>query len=110
MTGFVFRDNLIRHNAFGVIGSDRGIGTSTLDAFFPDAVFASNTIAGGVSNRYPKGNTFINEDEFDGVFNDGRGGDYRLKPTSRARAAGSDGKDVGADIGAIAQVLGTRPR
>ena len=110
VTGFIFRDNLIRHNAYGVIGADRGIGMSTLEAFFPDAVFVSNTIAGGPSSRYPRGNTFIDEDEFDSVFVDEPGGDYRLTPTSRARAAGSDGKDAGADIAAIVQALGTRQR
>jgi hypothetical protein len=110
VTGFVFRDNLIRHNEFGVIGASRGIGTNTLEGFFPDAVFASNTIAGGDSNRYPKGNTFIGQDEFDRTFVDVAIGDYRLKPGSRARAAGSDGKDMGADVVAIVQALGTRQR
>ncbi len=109
-TGFVFRDNLIRHNDYGVIGASRGIGTNTLEGFFPGAVFASNTIAGGDSNRYPKGNTFINQDEFDRTFVDVAIGDYRLKPSSRARAAASDGKDMGADVAAIVQSLGTRQR
>lgn len=110
VTGFVFRDNLIRHNDYGVIGASRGIGTNTLEGFFPGAVFASNTIAGGDSNRYPKGNTFINQDEFDRTFVDVAIGDYRLKPSSRARAAASDGKDMGADVAAIVQALGTRQR
>jgi len=64
IAGFVFRDNLIRHNQYGVHGSDRAVGADTLDAFFPGAVFESNTIAGGESKRYPKGNTFIGEDDF----------------------------------------------
>ena len=59
MPGFVFRDNLARHNQFGVIGDNRGLGLSTLDAYFPDAVFQSNAIAGGDAGRYPKGNTFV---------------------------------------------------
>jgi hypothetical protein len=110
VTGFVFRDNLIRHNEYGVIGASRGIGTNTLEGFFPDAVFASNTIAGGDSNRYPKGNTFIGQDEFDRTFVDVAMGDYRLKPGNRARAAASDGKDMGADVAAIVLALGTRQR
>jgi hypothetical protein len=110
ITGFVFKDNVIRHNDYGVIGASRGIGTNTLEAFFPDAVFASNTIAGGDSNRYPKGNTFISQGEFDRMFVDVAIGDYRLKPASRARAAASDGKDMGADVASIVQALGTRQR
>jgi hypothetical protein len=110
VTGFVFRDNLVRHNEFGVIGSDRGIGISTLDSFFPDAQFSSNTIAGGDSKRYPKGNTFISADEFDRTFLDAAAGDYRLKTNSGSRGSASDGKDVGADVTAIAQSLGARQR
>jgi hypothetical protein len=35
-------------------------------------------------------------------FRNGDGGDYRLSPSSRYRKAGTDGKDIGADIDAIA--------
>ena len=107
--GFVFRDNLIRHNQYGVLGSDRAIGDDTLRAFFPDAVFQSNVIAGGEGRRYPKGNTFIPEDEFSAAFVNAAGGDYRLK-TERLRGSGSDGRDIGADVAAIAQELGMRVR
>ncbi len=110
ITGFVFRDNLIRHNEYGVIGADQAVGTGTLDAYFPDAVFASNTIAGGEARRYPKGNTFIAEGEFESLFMDEPRGDYRLKPASSARGAGSDGKDAGADVAAVVRALGSRAR
>jgi hypothetical protein len=35
----VFRDNLVRHNAYGVHGAERAIGMDTLDAYFPGIVF-----------------------------------------------------------------------
>jgi len=108
VTGLVFRDNLIRHNDFGVIGAERAPGQDSLNAFFPDGVFQSNVIAGGDASRYPKGNTFINAQDFDRAFVNAAAGDYRLLPGSRLRAAGSDGRDVGADISMIAQMLGTR--
>jgi len=108
VTGFVFRDNLIRHNEFGVHGNDRATGQDTLTAFFPDAVFQSNVIAGGDAGRYPKGNTFINEQDFDRSFVNASAGDYRLAPSSRFRGAASDGRDIGADTAMIAQSLGTR--
>ena len=110
VSGLVFRDNLVRHNEFGVIGTDHGIGTNTLDAYFPDAVFASNTIAGGQARSYPKGNSFVSDSDFGRMFVDFAGGDYRLAPNSRGRGAASDGKDLGADMTAIAQALGTRQR
>ena len=108
--GFVFRGNLIRHNQYGVHGSDRAVGQDTLDAFFPGVVFEANAIAGGDPGRYPKGNTFLGENDFNTAFLDAAAGDYRLKPSSRLRAAAADGRDVGADVPGIAQALGLRPR
>ena len=108
ITGFVFRDNVIRHNQYGVHGADRAIGSDTLEAFFPGAIFASNVIAGGDSARYPKGNTFISERDFDNAFMNGPAGDYRLKAGSQWRGVGSDKRDIGADVAAIAQALGIR--
>jgi len=66
--GFVFRDNLVRHNAYGVHGADRAPGQDSLDAFFPGAVFESNTIAGGDARRYPRGNRFIAPQAFGALF------------------------------------------
>jgi len=108
IAGLVFRDNLIRHNQYGVHGADRAPGMDTLQAFFPDAVFQSNVIGGGDAKRYPKGNTFISDSDFDASFVNAAAGNYRLAPASRLRGAASDGRDVGADITAIAQALGLR--
>jgi hypothetical protein len=106
----VFRDNLVRHNAFGVHGADRAIGMDTLDAYFPGIVFSTNGIAGGESRRYPSGNQFVSEDDFQRQFIDARIGDYRLKPDSRFKRAASDGRDVGADVAGVMQALGWRFR
>jgi hypothetical protein len=108
VTGLVFRNNLIRHNEYGVIGADRGIGADTVQAYFPGAVFAANVIAGGDGKRYPNGNTFIGDAEFNAAFVDVATGDYRLKPGSRLHGVASDGRDVGTDIAALLQAVGPR--
>ncbi|MGB0008508.1 MAG: hypothetical protein WBP97_15525, partial [Candidatus Sulfotelmatobacter sp.] len=36
-------------------------------------------------------------------YRDGIGGDYHLSPSSRYRKAGSDRKDIGADIDAVSE-------
>jgi hypothetical protein len=64
IAAFVFRDNLTRHNAYGVHGADRAVGADTLNAFFPGAVFERNVIAGGDPRRYPDANRFVNLDDF----------------------------------------------
>ncbi len=62
--GFVFRNNVVRHNAYGVHGADRGVGADTLAAFFPGAIFAGNVIAGGDPRRYPAANRFVSHEAF----------------------------------------------
>ena len=108
IAGVVFRDNLVRHNSYGVIGADRGVGTDTLEAYFPGIIFSTNGIAGGESRRYPSGNHFVDEREFESQFVNAAAGDYRLRPNSRFRKAASDGRDLGADVQAIMQALGWR--
>ena len=98
--GFVYTNNLTPHNDYGIIGSGYGPGNSTLSAYFPGYVFAKNIVTGAASSIYPAGNFF--PATLDAVgFVDRAGGNYRLSPTSPYRNAGTDGKDVGADIGAI---------
>jgi hypothetical protein len=106
--GVVFRDNLIRHNAYGVHGADRAVGLDTLAAYFPGIVFSTNGIAGGEARRYPSGNQFVDESDFERQFVDAAGGDFRLRPDSRFRRAASDGRDLGADIAAIMKAFGWR--
>ena len=111
ITGFVFRDNLIRHNQYGVHGSDRAVGQDTLDAFFPGAVFESNTIAGGDSSRYPKGNTLHRRGRFQrGVPRCRRRGlpaQTRQPPARRRRRMAATSAPTSSRL---RQALGLRPR
>jgi PKD repeat protein len=99
-TGFVYTNNLTPHNNYGVIGSGYGPGRASLNAFFPGHIFAGNLLAGGAAGAYPAGNFFPATLDAVGFVNR-PAGDYRLSASSLYRNAGTDGKDIGADIGAL---------
>jgi cellulose synthase/poly-beta-1,6-N-acetylglucosamine synthase-like glycosyltransferase len=103
--GFVYRDNIAPHNAFGIIGTAVASGSSTHEAFFPGGVIRRNVIAGGDAQNYPPDNFFPKTLEEVG-FHDRERGDYRLKPESKFRRAASDGSDVGADPLLLKEALG----
>jgi hypothetical protein len=110
VNGFVFRDNIALHNANGVIGQGFGIGTDSLAAFFPGGTFARNVLAGGRSSRYPGDNLFPEMDRFAQQFVNYAGGDYRLRPDSEFRRAGTNGADLGANFLTMARTIGARAR
>ena len=93
----MFRNNIVQHNDYGVTGAGKASGRSTLDAFFPGASFVGNVIVGGNASNYPPGNFFPKSIDQVG-FMDRERGDYRLAKSSRYTRAGTDGKDVGADV------------
>jgi hypothetical protein len=92
--GFVYRDNIAPHNAYGIVGTGVASGLPTRAAFFPDGVFRRNVIAGGNAERYPADNFFPATLDEVGFVDRAR----RLPPwaASPYRRAGSDGADVGA--------------
>ena len=96
--GFLFRDNLMRHNAQGVKGDGAGAGQQTLTSYFSNAVFERNALAGGDPARYPPGNYFPAAAEFDALFRNAPAGDYTLVPGSPYATAASDGTALGADM------------
>ena len=94
--GFVFTNNLVRHNAYGVKGDNRAIGLDTIRAFFPASNITANVIADAQERLYPAGNLFPTSEEFQRQFVSYGTGDYRLVPGSPWRGAGIDGVDLGA--------------
>ena len=60
-SGFAFTGNAVPHNEYGVVGPGTAPGNSTLAAYFPDAEFTHNEIAGGSARVYPAGNAFPSE-------------------------------------------------
>src|SRR5205807_4054802 len=99
-TGFVYTNNLTPNNQ-GVSGDGTmGNPMATLNTSFPGAVLAGNALIGGNPLSYPS-NNFFPSTPANVVFVNYAGGDYRLAASSPYRNACTDGKDVGADVGAL---------
>jgi hypothetical protein len=107
IVGLTYRDNLSRHNQYGVIGASRAFGTDTLNVFFPGALFTNNVLAGGNGNRYPGGNFFPAMPDFENQFVDFNGGDFRLAVSSRFRRGATDGADLGANLDNLEKIAGS---
>jgi hypothetical protein len=103
--GFTYQNNLT-HNGTGFLGSGTGDGNSTLGTYFPGAVFRKNSIIGGSASNFPPGN-FFPPSLNDVQFVDRQRGDYRLSPLSRYSKAAINGRDIGADFGALSSVHGS---
>ena len=99
-SGFAFRNNIAPHNDYGVFGSGRAPGNDSLAAYFPGADFRRNVIPGAPATVYPSDN-FYPANLSDVGFVDSASGNYRLSDLSPYRNGGTDGTDVGADIGGV---------
>jgi len=98
--GFVYRNNLSSKGNYGVFGSGASEGLVTIRTYFPGAVFLKNVVVGATPSFYPPGNFFPTSMEKVG-FVDLAGGNYRLGVSSPYKKAGTDGRDIGADIDAL---------
>jgi hypothetical protein len=103
---FVFRENLMRHNAYGIIGDDRQGGHSTINAFFRAPVLQANVLAGGDPAYYPQGNYFPSVAEFMGAFTNVDAGDFTLRSDSPFSRYALDGGPVGADVARVQAAVG----
>jgi len=103
-TGFVFQNNIIPHNDYGLT-SPKGVGNPTLTYYFPGAVFQKNVIVTPQwGNLYPQNNFF--PPSLDQVgFVDLAGNNFRLSSSSAYKNAASDGKDLGVDFDALKAAL-----
>ena len=95
--GFVFTNNVARHQNYGIIGSGYGIGQSTIGRYFPSSVITRNVLAGGSASQYPAGNLFPSVASFEAHFADYVGANYALVAGTDWAGAGTDGVDLGAD-------------
>ncbi len=58
MPGFVFTNNLMRHNTYGINGDGTTVGKPTIAKYFPSGVVRCNILAGGTASLYPTPNGF----------------------------------------------------
>jgi hypothetical protein len=95
---FVFTNNIIPHNGYGVFGENVSMGNGALNKFTPGALFTKNILLGAASTSYSQypGNYFPTS--WSQVFVNQAGGNYDLASGSSYKNAGTDGKDVGADM------------
>lgn len=102
---FVFRDNLVFQNTYGVGGDGTyGDPLATLTRYFPGGLFSGNIVVGAAARAYPPGNFFPgNEQQV--RFENLASGDYRLAVDSPYRGRASHGSDPGADIVALRATL-----
>ncbi len=103
-TGLVITNNMFRKGNFGIHGDALGEGTNSLQTDAPGYTFTNNDIAGASSSLYPAGNFFDSTSTWQGQFTswaaDGSG-DYHIRAAATMHNAGTDGKDVGADVTAV---------
>jgi hypothetical protein len=94
--GFVFTNNLAKHNNYGIIGTNRASGSDSIASFLPGSEVTRNVIAGASASKYPGGNSFPSAAQFETQFVAYAAGDYRLIESSPWREAGTDRLDLGA--------------
>ena len=101
-TNFIYQNNITPHNMYGVMGSGYAPGNPSLNHYFPGFVFQKNVIEDIASSGIPQSNypvnTFFPSDWATVKFVDFSNGNYALAPSSPYKHAGTDGKDIGADI------------
>jgi hypothetical protein len=99
--GFVFTNNVVPHNTYGMMGLGGGFGKDALASYFPDGVFRRNGIGGGKATQYPTDNFVLDLPTFTAQFVNVAQHDYRLVAGSDFKGAGTDGRDIGVDFGAL---------
>jgi hypothetical protein len=101
ITNMAYTNNMSRHNTYGINGSNFSPGLPAILNYMPDAVVTANVLAGGTASKYPAGNSFPTTTQWQDHFMDYAGGDYRLATTSTYKNIGTDGADLGANIGMV---------
>lgn len=98
---FSFKNNLVSKGVYGFIGSGTGTALTTLATYFTENwEITHNAIIRANATGYPSGNFFPSNPTAAGI-TDSAAANYRLLPGSPYKNAGTDGKDIGADLDTI---------
>jgi hypothetical protein len=100
VTNAVFTNNLSTRTAYGFFGNGVGEGNAALNDNFTNWVFSKNVLVDGQGRYYPAGNFFpsgVNAVRFVNY----QGANYALAADSPYKLAGTDGKDIGANVSAV---------
>jgi len=100
VTGFVFTNNLLPHNGYGIFGSGQAYGNGTLAYYAPDAVVRRNAMATdkATASRYPVDNLFPSLAVFYASFQNAAAQNYQLTAASPFVNAGTDGRNIGCNF------------
>ncbi|MDP3001082.1 MAG: hypothetical protein Q8N47_26605 [Bryobacterales bacterium] len=99
--GVVYRNNISPHNTYGIFGDSKGSGVLAIDTYFPGGTITRNVMYGqDIEPIYPRGNFFPAKIEAVG-FTDPAKKKYALTAKSKFKNAGTDRRDLGADMGLL---------
>jgi hypothetical protein len=108
VNNFTFTNNLATRTAFGFFAGGVGQGIPALNSSYTNWVFSKNVLVDAPSASYPAGNFFPN-----GVaavrFVSYTGANFALAADSPYKSAGTDGKDIGADVSAVPSAAAISP-
>jgi hypothetical protein len=119
MYGFVFTNNLVTTGRYPVWNSGGGttscaysdIPVTSISTCFTTYTFGNNALLANPKqfppSSWPIGNFFAPDTNGAGFvqYNNGVNGDYELQPNSPYKNAGTDGRDLGADIAGLEAAL-----
>jgi len=116
MPGFSFTNSIITSGEYPIWSTGQydtancaaaDVPLTTIEQCFSGYSFSPNAILSVPTqyppSKWPSGNFFYSSPADIGFvnYNNGNGGDYHLLPTSPAKGAASDGKDLGADVDTV---------
>jgi PKD domain-containing protein len=97
----ILTNNLFQRGSYGIFGDASSEGTTSLNAYCAAWTVVKNTIAGATASRYPADNFFPTVADWQAQFVDYANQDFHLTAASPYRSAGTDGRDLGADVDGV---------